>query len=855
MDHFSISVHELIEFCCRSGDLTRSRRKTPSALEGIQAHQKVQASRGPGYRKEVTVEDVLITPTLTLCIKGRMDGIDKSSHLPILEEIKSTYLFQAELSEEQRNFHFAQLKIYSYIYCQQNEINDCSMHLTYFNLKTAKTYTFKQKIDLAELQIFYHSATNYYLGWLEKVLTSNQQRNQSIDALEFPFVNYRAGQRELAVNTYKCISTQQQFIAQAPTGIGKTISTLFPAIKAMAENKTQRIIYCTAKNSGKQMAADTLRQLRTKNLQAKTLFITAREKICFFACADKNESSSDSNVPITNLPITKQCSYKIGYYDKLAAARQEIFNHDILDQQKIEEICEHYQLCPFEFMLDIAPWMDIIICDYNYIFDPRVNLQNLFDRQPRNTTLLVDECHNLVDRSLSMYSTNLCRSEVKALAKTMQPYSLAIAKSLKRINKQFLELSQSSYTVLKQPTVENPQAAQEARRLKEIPEKFLFALLDFCHDVERFFEEDSQPHVEDELKDLLFKVHHFLRISEFLADNYAIILFSESKRDRHISQKVSQQSTLQKSTLQKSLFQENSSTIASKAFSHRESDTMSNVSEISLLCLNAAPQLNSTLSNIDSAIFFSATLKPSHYFKEVLGLKENCVVSSLPYPFNTRNLKVVIGNHINTTYSFRDSSIEDVIDMIDTTTSIKKGKYLVYLPSYKYLETLRHKLADNVLIQRSLFQHPRMTEAEKSAFIGRFKSDDSELIGFAVISGVFGEGIDLPGDQLIGVIIVGVGLPQLSLERNLMKAYYEEVFNTGFEFAYQFPGFSRVMQAAGRTIRTADDKGVIVLLDQRFSQSRYKTLFPEHWDAEYIVNQETLKLTLNLFWQTEEQVS
>jgi Rad3-related DNA helicase len=193
--------------------------------------------------------------------------------------------------------------------------------------------------------------------------------------------------------------------------------------------------------------------------------------------------------------------------------------------------------------------------------------------------------------------------------------------------------------------------------------------------------------------------------------------------------------------------------------------------------------------------------------------------------------------------------------MIDTTTSIKKGKYLVYLPSYKYLDTLRDKLADNLLLQRSLFQHPRMTELEKSEFIGRFRSDESEIIGFAVISGIFGEGIDLPGDQLIGVIIVGVGLPQLSLERNLMKAYYEEVFKSGFEFAYQFPGFSRVMQAAGRTIRTAADKGIIVLLDQRYSQNRYRSLFPEHWDAEYIMNKETLKLTLNLFWQTAELVS
>ena len=775
----AISVHNLVEFVYQSGDLTPGDfQKRDRARLGTQGHRRVQRSRPEGYETEVEISYTVLGSDPPLEVRGFIDGLYAAQDPVIIEEIKTTHLSLDQVGEGHNRIHLAQVQCYAYMYAVRHQLSHVIIHLTYYQLDSQQEKIFEHRFTLAELEDFFNHTVTVYLDWFRKIRAWQEKRNLSIEQLEFPYANYRPGQREMAVAVYKTIRSNDRLYIQSPTGVGKTIATLFPAVKSLGQGLAARIFYLTAKTPGRQVAENALEDMRHAGLHFRSVTLTAKEKICF-------------NPPVNCDP--EICVFARDYFGKVKLALEELDQHQAYTRPVIEELARKYEVCPFEFSLDVSLWVDCIICDYNYVFDPRVYLHRFFDFIDAPYVFLIDEAHNLPDRARSMYSAELEKKKVLELQRIVKPHLPKLGKKLNNINKVLLEMRKAIQADDRQVLVENI-----------LPEKLISAVQEFHEAAEDWLALNKAVDFRLELLEFFFLCSNYLRTAEYFDTFYVSYFERQGQGDL----------------------------------------------KAKLFCLDPAPMLAGPLARSQAAIFFSATLLPLDYFMKLLTGEEQHLNHIFQSPFPRENVRLLVHNGIATKYAQRPDSYADIATVIESICKAHPGNYLVFFPSYAYLasvlELLREMLPENQL----LIQGRGMTEADREDFLTRFSSSNQEtLVGLAVMGGIFAEGIDLVGERLVGAVVVGVGVPQVSLENDLIRDYFNRQDVSGFAYAYQYPGFNRVLQATGRVIRTETDRGIIVLIDERFTHARYRRLFPAHWQGyEVIRNTDELRQNLEHFW-------
>jgi DNA excision repair protein ERCC-2 len=774
-----VSVHSLVEFVLQAGDLTAGGfQKRDRAQAGTQGHKRVQRSRPEGYQSEVEVSCLVEDVGPSMEIRGRIDGLYPDETPVIIEEIKTTTLSLELVGEDHNRLHWAQAQCYAAMLARRKNLSDVTVHLTYYHLDSREEKTFARHFTRAELDSFFRDLVAAYADWFRRVSAWQTKRDESIQQLEFPYAEYRPGQREMAVSVYKAIRDNDRLYVQSPTGVGKTIAALFPAVKSVGQGLAAKIFYLTAKTTGRSVAEKALDDMHGAGLQFKSVTLTAKEKICF--CPPVN---CDPEV----------CVFARGYFDKVKNALAETDSQQDFTRPVIEDLARKYEICPFEFSLDLALWADCIICDYNYAFDPRVYLHRFFDFDTEPYVFLVDEAHNLPDRARAMYSAELDKQTVLELQRMLKPQLPILIKKLGAINKIMLEVRKACEADGKDAQIEY-----------ELPETLLKAVRDFSQNAEDWLAQNQPAEFRQALLEFYFLCSNYLRTAEYF-DTFYVSYF-----ERH-----------------------GQSNLKTKLF-----------------CLDPAPMLAVPLERSRATIFFSATLLPMDYFTKLLTGDADHPRRIYHSPFPRENACLLIHNKISTNYERRTDSYEAVAETIVTVSEGRTGNYLVYFPSYAYLNAVLERLKERLPESQILVQDRAMTETEREAFLDKFAvNNEQTLVGLAVMGGVFGEGIDLVGERLIGVVIVGVGIPQLGLERDLIKEYFDRQSVSGFAYAYQYPGFNRVQQATGRVIRTETDRGVILLIDERFTQARYRNLFPSHWQGYQVIqNVAELKNKLAHFW-------
>lgn len=784
-----IGIRQLVEFVLRSGDLNETKNSQNTALNGARIHRRLQKERSKvsDYESEVYLKTDVTMNDTQYVISGRADGITLTDDKVSIEEIKTSDQAYDELSDNTLELYWGQVKVYGYIILQEHpEFDHVTLQLTYFQVSTEKVMTDEKVFNREELQQFFQDLINEYEYWLVLRAKLRKTRNTSIKKLAFPFPEFRTGQHEMAAAVYKTILLKKRLFVEAPTGTGKTISTLFPAIKAMGEEKVQRLFYLTAKQSTRHVAEETVALMAKKGLKLKSITLTAKDKIRF---------PEEQDVPPEENP------YMIGYYDRLKPALSDLLtNEDAITRAVIEKYAKKHTVDPFEFSLDASLFCDLIICDYNYLFDPLVYLQRFFVEKDTDNFFLIDEVHNLVSRARDMYSATITDEPIAKLLKTAKTIDTKASedfqKQLKKVRRVFNQMKK----VLKEDT-------QEEKITSDVPDKLINTLGKF-NDFMGDWMQDQQPSAFlDSAKDYFFESLTFVKIGALFDDSYKTRLVLDGKN-----------------------------------------------LVVKQLCLDPSHFIDESLNLGLGAVLFSATLSPMDYYQSVLGGIDNSLAYQLPSPFPAQNQNILITQYIQTTYRQRQYSQNSIVQSLNTLISSKTGNYLVFFPSYSYLKQVQDAFETAYPNIQVIAQQGEMDNDARQRFLDRFVEKPQEtLVAFCVLGGIFSEGIDLRGDKLIGVAIVSVGLPGLSAENNLIRDYYDKENGHGFEYAYQMPGFNNVLQAAGRLIRSSHDAGVILLMDQRFGSSRYTRLFPQHWQHyQRVSSLPQLTTAVHNFWKGRE---
>jgi DNA excision repair protein ERCC-2 len=773
-----ISVRNLVEFILRRGSIDNRKKSSHTALEGAKIHRRLQKEAGEDYQKEVYLKTEVELDELTLVVEGRADGIFQKEEMYYIDEIKTSEIRFEDLDESQVELFFHQARVYGYLYSLANDLSEITLQLTYFQtteeLITRKTeYQTRQQLDT-----FFQDLVAAYKEWVIFKENWRTVRNASLMALKFPHEQYRKGQRELAVAAYKTIRTKQKLFIEAPTGIGKTVSTLFPALKAVGEEEGERIFYLTAKTITRQVAQDALTAFAEVGGETKSVTLTAKDKICFL---DETTCNPD------------QCPYANGYYDRINEGLWDLLNHENhITREVIETYAKKHTLCPFELSLDVSLWCDVIIGDYNYLFDPTVYLRRFFEGEKNEDHLfLIDEAHNLVSRSRAMYSAELSYDKTKQIKKLVPTEFKKLRRGINKLIKEFKKIEDIAI-----------EDNWEYHHQKAPAESLTKAGFKLSEKIQEWLAEFPEHPIQEQMLPYYFDLLHFLKISEFYDDHYETTI-ERTYRDMII-----------------------------KAF-----------------CIDPSTFLENSLNKGRSSLLFSASFSPLSYYQDVLGGKES-LAYRLSSPFPVENQKILIASYLETTYKKREQSLPKLVDTIHQFVQSKVGNYFVFFPSYHYLDLAAEQFKEKYPDIEVLIQDSVMNEAEREAFLARFQEHPEQtLVGFCVLGGIFSEGIDLKGTRLIGSMIVGVGLPQINHEQELIKEYYDEKEHLGFAYAYQLPGMNKVLQAAGRVIRDASDRGVVVLADRRFQSPQYQYLFPEHWrSAENVASVQQLANKLETFW-------
>jgi len=778
MEEIKISVRRLVEFILRSGDIDNRFGQGVSIeamREGSRIHRKIQRQMGSDYSAEVPLKIEFRKEDYTLVIEGRADGIMIKDDKVTIDEIKGMYL-ELSFLDEPIEIHMAQAMCYAYIYGIQHDKKEMDVQMTYCNLDTEEIKRFVKSFSMEELADWFLKLKSDYEKWADFQYEMKVKRQDSIKKLEFPFP-YRDGQRELAASVYRTINRGKTLFIQAPTGTGKTISTVFPAVKAVGEGLCDKIFYLTAKTITRTVAKEAFDLLKERGYSGSVLIITAKEKLCVCDEVDCN-------------PI--HCPNAKGHYDRVNDAVFELINRTKdLTREEIIKQAQDYMVCPYELCLDASLWADNIICDYNYLFDPNVYLRRYFGEGINGEYIfLVDEAHNLVERGREMYSAVLYKESFLEMKHIFQKYSIKITKTLEICNKYLLAQKKECFGY---------------RVLNEVSD-LLFSLMNLMAQMDEFFQKDVEMDEKKEVREFYLTVRHFINMYDRLDENYVIYTEQES----------------------------------------------SNRFKIKLYCVNPSANLQECLNRGISTVFFSATLLPIQYYKSLLSTNGDNYAVYATSVFSEEQQLLLIGNDVSSKYTRRtQQEFMRIAKYIHSTALARKGNYIAFFPSYQLMrqvydifETLNEDQEMDCLLQES-----GMNEQEREVFLEEFvKQRQNTMVGFCVLGGVFSEGIDLKEEQLIGALIVGTGLPQISNEREILKQYYDAREESGFDYAFRYPGMNKVLQAAGRVIRTSGDKGVIVLLDERFLQPSYRNIFPREWQNYSVCNEKTAGGVMEQFW-------
>lgn len=809
-----ISVRGLVEFILRSGDIDNRRASSADAMqEGGRIHRMIQRRMGAEYHAEVGLRYVYPAESYDIIIEGRADGIiieaqgevsavpeltdhklpaDASAYVTAtIDEIKGTYHDLAKM-QQAVPVHLAQAKCYAYIFAAQNHLKSMRVRMTYCHLETEEIRYFHHEYTFGALQEWFEGVMEQYRKWADYSFSWQKTRQASIKALSFPFA-YREGQKELVTYVYQTIYHKRKLFIEAPTGVGKTISTVFPAVKAVGEGIGDKIFYLTAKTITRTVAEDAFALLREKGLQFKTVILTAKEKICFMEETTCNPEA---------------CPYAKGHYDRVNDAIYALLTtEDSFHREKIEEYAKACQVCPFEMCLDMSLFSDAVICDYNYVFDPHVYLRRFFaDGSKSEHLFLIDEAHNLVERGREMYSAVLRKEDFLKLKKTVKGYSPRLEKQLDKCNKELLSLKREC----------------ENYKIEDSIASFAMALGRLNGGMEDYLEEHEESPVRQEILEFYFEVSHFLNIYELVDENY--VTYSEMEPDGSFILK--------------------------------------------LFCVNPAKNLSECMMRGRSTILFSATLLPIQYYKTLLGADEGDYEVYAKSVFLPEKRGLFIGSDVTSRYTRRgEMEYYHIASYLYEVVKNRHGNYMVFFPSHAFLRQVYDVFTAYFAGEgiECIVQEDYMNERSREEFLGRFTGnedcrledvihmdiemeDEKILLGFCVMGGIFSEGIDLKNDGLIGAIIVGTGLPQVCNEREILKKYFDSWGENGFDYAYRYPGMNKVLQAAGRVIRTVDDVGIVVLLDERFLNTAYQRLFPREWRNYEVVTTKQIAGRVERFW-------
>ena len=763
----AISVQNLLEYAQQSGDLSMGTYSSSRAVEGTRGHATVrkalknELTGDTVYEAEVPVSFMLEGKSTILEVTGRIDGVLKDASGITIHEIKTTTISLEHIEHDYNPQHWAQAKCYAYMFAYQYGLDYIAIRLTYYQLDEKQEKSFMDLYSIEALEEFFMPLVRECLTWQDMIHGWCSSRNESIEKLEFPYSGYRLGQQEFIDSVYKSIKEGDLLFAQAPTGTGKTIASLYPAAKALGEGLTSKVFYLTAKTTTRALAEKALEDMRAKGLKLKSITITAKEKICF--CEDPTCDK-------------ESCEYAANYYGKVKKAVADALSEDYLDRFTIEKYAKLHSVCPFELSLDLSLWCDIIICDYNYLFDPRVYLKRFFT-QRGDYCFLIDEAHNLVDRARDMYSSELSKRSFFELKRGVKAEIPAINEMTNQLYKYFLNTAK----VLISEEDDEGKGFYRVRR--DRPNELYELLESFTGYLENWLPRNPPVSFMEALLETYFNCLNFMKIMELYDESY-VTCYDKSSRDF----------------------------------------------KIKLFCVDPSKLLKNAMNKGRASVLFSATLSPMGYFTEMLGGGRDARVLTLPSPFPAENLCVYVDDTISTKYKMRPFSYDNIAGAILEAVSSRVGNYMVFFPSFDYLNEVYYRFMGIKSDIRTLYQIAGMSEAARQEFLDEFDSIGGvSLVGFAVLGGVFGEGIDLTGDRLSGAIIVGVGLPQICNERNIIKRHFDEQSCAGFEYAYTYPGINRVLQAAGRVIRTENDMGVVILLDERFSYHTYRELLPSEW--------------------------
>lgn len=771
-----ISVRNLVEFILREGDIDNRKAGLPDkeAMQlGGRIHRKIQRQMGSDYYAEVPLKITVPCEGFAIQIEGRADGIQKTADGVVVDEIKGV-LRELEYIEKPVSVHLAQAKCYGYIYGKQQELDSITIQMTYCQMETEEVKRFQETFSIEELERWFLDIVMQYEKWARFQVEWRQTRDATIKEAEFPYP-YREGQRELVTSVYRTILRKKKLFIQAPTGVGKTMATIFPAVKAVGEGLGDKIFYLTAKTITRTVAEQAFQILKKNGLQYKVATLTAKEKICF---CEKAECNPDV------------CPYAKGHFDRVNDAVYEmITTMEEMSRENIETQAKKHSVCPFEMGLDVSLWVDAIICDYNYVFDPNAHLKRFFSEGKKGEYLfLIDEAHNLVERGREMYSAVLYKEEFLQMKKAVRYESVKLTRQLEGCNQMLLEMKRECQTYKEYNSISH----------------FALKLLNVMNGLQKLLEEKEQ--VDEEVLEFYFHVRNFLNIYEEVDENYVIYTELEEGGDF----------------------------------------------KLKLFCVNPAVKLHNFLSQGNSTVFFSATLLPIRYYKRLLSVETDDYAVYAHSPFKEANRLLVLGQDVSTKYTRRGYEMyERFAIYIKNVMQAKPGNYLVFFPSYRFMEEVRETFERYRTEEMCcMIQEQNMNEQDREAFLQEFEAErEGSLAGFCVMGGIFSEGIDLTKERLIGAMIVGTGLPQVCNEREILKQYFDRHGENGFDYAYLYPGMNKVLQAAGRVIRTEEDKGVIALLDDRFAGRRYLEIFPREWRKLTYCNVKTIGEKVEQFWE------
>ena len=778
-----ISVRNLVEFILREGDIdnrTGGGQDPENMQMGSRIHRKIQRQMGSDYQAEVPLKTEIVCDGFTLKIEGRADGLIHTKEQVMVDEIKGV-LRELDRVQEPAGIHLAQAKCYASMVAEQEGVDEIGVQMTYCQMETEEVKRFQYSYQSNELKVWFDEVIRQYKKWAKFQIEWRKARNASIKGIEFPFP-YRKGQRDLAVSVYRTILRKKKLFIQAPTGVGKTISTVFPAVKAVGEELGEKIFYLTAKTITRTVAEQAFETLREQNLKFKVITLTAKEKICF--CEETSCNPDD-------------CPYAKGHFDRVNDAVYELLlQEDVMSREVLEAQARKHKVCPFEMALDVSTWVDGVICDYNYVFDPDARLRRFFAEGGAGGYLfLIDEAHNLVERGRQMYSAELCKEDFLAVKKLVKGEAPRFAKRLEACNKILLAMKKEC----------------ENYKVLDNISHFGIQLMNVLSETDRYLEECVDKEVRETVLDFYFQVRSFLNIYDGLDENY--VIYTE--------------------------YQENGRFV------------------LKLFCVNPAANLQKCLDKGNSAVFFSATLLPIQYYKRLLSTEKDNYAVYIDSSFDTKKRLLMNGVDVSTRYTMRSRKMyQRYATYIFRVVKAKMGNYLIFFPSYRFMEDVYQEftqlLASDEEEIELVIQQKHLDEEERENFLRAFEMGrEKSLIGFGVLGGIFSEGIDLTNEKLIGTLIIGTGLPQVCNEREILKSYFDQKGLYGFDYAYRYPGMNKVLQAAGRVIRTEDDRGVILLLDERFQREKGKEIFPKEWADCERCRLDIVEEKIRLFWEKQ----